>query len=78
MNRAPTNTPEPPAAPEAELGEEYRSDEGRFTFQTILGYTVEEAFGFASMEAPDADPEVGPAMLLMGSVNEESVTTEQL
>jgi hypothetical protein len=75
---APTNTPEPPPTPEPELGEEYRSDEGGFAFKTIPDYAVEEFFGWVSMEAPGADPEVGPAILLMNDVNEESITTEQL
>ncbi len=66
----PTDTPEPPP-PATELGEEYSSDFGGFAFQAIPGYTVEEAFGFASMEAPDADPELGPAVLMIGSAVEE-------
>lgn len=67
-----------PPETETTLGEEQRSDMGGFAFQTIPGYTIEEAFGFASMEAPDADSETGPAVLLIGTVNEESATTEQL
>jgi hypothetical protein len=51
---------------------------GGFAFQVIPGYTVEEAFGFASMEAPDADPDTGPATMLIGAVVEESTTSEQL
>lgn len=52
---------------------------GGFACQTIPGYTVEEIFGFASMEAPDADPDLGPAVLLIGSASEEeSVTTEDI
>lgn len=67
-----------PPPPGTELGEELRSEMGGFVCQTIPGYTVEEAFGFASMEAPDADPDLGPAVLLIGSVDEESRTAEQL
>jgi hypothetical protein len=81
---APTTPPEPTAAlepalaPVAMLGEEQRSDHGGFVFQTIPGYTLEEEFGFASIEAPDADPEVGPAVLLMGGVTEGDTSAEGL
>ena len=66
------------APSETVTGEEYRSEAGGFAFQTIPGYTVEEFFGFARMEAPDADPDTGPAIMLIGAVVEESSTSEQL
>lgn len=74
----PTAPPEPTPAPAAELGEEQRSDRGGFAFQAVPGYTVDEAFGFASIEAPDADLEIGPAILLMGGVTEGGTTAEHL
>lgn len=67
-----------PPETEAGLGEELRSEMGGFAFQTIPGYTVEEFFGFTSMEAPDADPDTGPTIMLIGAVVEESSTSEQL
>jgi len=57
--------------PDTTTGEELRSDYGGFACQMIPNYVVEEAFGFASMEAPDADSEIGPAILLIGGVLEE-------
>jgi hypothetical protein len=63
---------------ETTSGEEYRSEMGGFAFQPIPDYKVEEAFGFASMEAPDADPDTGPALLLIGGENEEGATNEEL
>ncbi len=66
------------APPDTTGGKELRSDYGGFAFQTIPDYTVEEAFGFARMEAPDADPDTGPAIMLIGAVVEESTTSEQL
>jgi hypothetical protein len=67
-----------PPPPDTELGEELRSEVGGYACQTIPGYTVEEAFGFASMEAPDADPELGPAVLLIGgAVEDEGGKTAQ-
>ena len=67
-----------PPETETGLGEEQRSEAGGFAFQPIPGYTVEEMFGFARMEAPDADPDTGPAIMLIGAVVEESSTSEQL
>lgn len=75
---APTNTLEPTEAPPVTLGEEQRSEEGGFSFSTIPGYTVESLFGLVSLEAPDADQDIGPAILLVGTVEEESNTLDQL
>jgi hypothetical protein len=76
----PTKKPEPttPPEPDVELGEEIRSEDGGYSFNTIPGYTTEEAFGMASVEAPDADPDMGPALMLMGGFGEESATPEEL
>ena len=65
-------------SPDSSLGNEYRSEEGGYSFSTIPDYEVEEFFGMTSMEAPDADPEFGPAMLLVGGINEEAKTVDQL
>ena len=79
----PTKEPEPtveptmPPKPDAKLGEEIRSEGGGFSFRTIPGYTTEEGFGLASVEAPDADPNTGPAIMLMGSSGEEDYTPEE-
>jgi hypothetical protein len=64
--------------PETALGEEYRSDEGGFALRTIPGYEVDEISGLVNMEAPDADPEFGPAIVLMGGALSESATIEEL
>ena len=66
----------PPPDTSAEGG--LRSEMGGFACQPIPDYTVEEAFGFASMEAPDADPDLGPSVLLIGSAGEEDSTVEAL
>ncbi len=72
VDAAESTPPDTPA--EGEL----RSDMGGYICQPIPGYTVEEAFGFASMDAPDADPDLGPSVVLMGSVTEEGGTIEEL
>jgi DNA-binding beta-propeller fold protein YncE len=59
-------------------GDEYRSDEGGFSFVPIPDYDIEEFFGMVSMEAPNADSDLGPAFLLVGGLNEEELTSEQL
>jgi len=75
---APTATPTASPTPEVTLGEEHRSAEGGFAFLTIPGYLIEEYGGFVYMSAPDASPNVGPTILLIGSLEEEGTTTEQL
>jgi len=67
-----------PAHQEVTLGDEYRSEEGGFSFLTIPGYTVEESFGFITMSAPGADPDIGPAIMFMSSEGEEGVTSEEI
>lgn len=76
----PTKKPEPttPPVPDVELGEEIRSEDGGYSFKTVPGYTTEEAFGFTSIEAPDADEDLGPAMMLAGGLGEEDATPEEL
>ena len=64
---APTNTPEP----SIQLGDEYRSQEGGFSFLQIPGWQTDEFFGFATHAPADADPDVGPTILLIGGLNEE-------
>lgn len=59
-------------------GEEQRSEEGGFAFRTIPGYSFDSAFGYVTMQAPDADPDVGPVIVLIGSAKEESQSPEQL
>ncbi|MCP4540936.1 MAG: DUF1795 domain-containing protein [Chloroflexi bacterium] len=66
------------APPDTTGGDELRSDMGGFACQSIPGYVVEEAFGFASMDAPDADPDLGPSVVLIGGGDEESSTVEGL
>jgi len=74
----PTDTPEPTLAPEVELGEEYRSEEGGYAFHTIPDYTVEEFLGMTNMQETEADPNVGPAIYMMGGADEGDATSEQL
>ncbi|MBL7163191.1 MAG: hypothetical protein ISS57_11340 [Anaerolineales bacterium] len=74
----PSGEDAPEKVTDVPLGEEYRSEEGGYSFSTIPGYSVEEFFGLASMEAPDADPDYGPAILLIGGLNEEEKTLDQL
>jgi hypothetical protein len=64
--------------PEIELGEEHHSEDGGYSFRSIPGYTVEESAGYVTMEAPGADPEVGPAIVMIGALSEESATREEL
>jgi DNA-binding beta-propeller fold protein YncE len=66
------------AAEDSSLGELYRSEEGGFSFEVIPDYVVEEFFGLVTMEAPNADPDFGPLILLMGGINDEDKTLDQV
>ncbi len=80
--KAPTATavpsPTPTSIPEIPLGDEYRSEDGGFAFRTIPEYEVEDFYGFVSMMGPNSDPNLGPAIALIGGLNNESTTVEQL
>ena len=64
--------------PLVQLGDVYRSPEGGYEFRVVPDYLLEEFAGIISMQAPDADPETGPLFMLVGGLNEETKTTEQL
>jgi hypothetical protein len=68
--------PAPP--PSVDMDNEYRSEEGGYAFLPIPGYELEEFLGLASMAAPDANPDLGPMLLLIGGINEEEATTEEI
>jgi len=71
----PTTPPEPTPEPAPSLGDEYRSEDGGYTFLTIPDFEVTEFIGFTSMIAPDDDNVI---VAVMGSINEESMDLEQL
>jgi len=62
----------------ADLGDEYRSEEGGYAFRPIPDYQLEEFFGLASMTAPDGDPDLGPMLMLIGGTNEEAATEDEI
>ena len=72
--------PPPPDSPppSTNLGDEYRSAEGGFSFRPIPDWKLEEDFGIATLDAPNADPEYGPFIMIVGGTNEEEKTTEDL
>ncbi|MCC7360498.1 MAG: hypothetical protein IT317_13530 [Anaerolineales bacterium] len=78
--KAPTNTPEPTATalPEIELGDEQLNDPGGFAFQVVEGYAVDAADGLVNMSAPEADPDTGPTLLLIGGPNTKAHTFDSL
>lgn len=71
---------EEPSSPSADvlLGEEFRSEEGGYAFQLIPSYAMEDFFGLTSLVAPDADPDLGPMLMLIGGTNEEEATEEDI
>jgi hypothetical protein len=71
---ATASTPVPATA----LGEEQRSEYGGFTFRPIQGYQVAEDGGMIGISAPDGDPDIGPAILILSLFDEEVVGLEPL
>jgi hypothetical protein len=61
-----------------QLGDEYRSDEGGFSFKRIPEYSVEAYSGFVFMGAPDADPDDGPFVVFMGEIQKKDMTLDAL
>jgi len=69
------NTPEA-RTPDVSLGEEYRSQEGGYSFDTIPGYSVDNIAGLDGMFAPD-DAEAG--IFFMGAMlRREALTLDGL
>lgn len=62
--------------PSLEMGDELRSEEGGYAFNTIPDATVEDLWGLVSMEVADADPDYGPAIFLIGEASEEETTLD--
>lgn len=60
------------------LGDLYISREGGYSFQPVADYALEEFYGLVTMTAPNADLVVGPIITLIGGINEEEKTSEQL
>lgn len=63
---------------ELDLGDEYRSVEGGYVFRPIPDYEFEELFGLATMVAPDAKADLGPILMLIGGLNEEEITSDEI
>ena len=73
----PGEQPPPPDSPppSANLGEEYSSAEGGFSFRPIPDWGMEEDLGIATLEAPNATLEYGPFIMIVGGANDEEKTT---
>ncbi len=61
-----------------ELGEEFRNEAGGFSLRKAPGYNFQEAIGIINMTAPDATPDTGPGLMVVGGMNTEESTNEQL
>lgn len=83
----PTKTPEPPTAtatkpkPTAttgvKMGDEMTSPIGGFSFKQLPGYEAMEFFGMVTMVEKGADPNVGPAIIMVGEMKDEPMTLDQ-
>ena len=73
----PTATPAPTATPSIQLGAEQRIEDQGFSFRPIPGYKVDTSFG-VQMLAANADPDTGPAFMLVGGEALEGTTAQSL
>ena len=73
---APVSTETPPAL-DVPLGEEIRLSDQGFAFRPLPDYQLDTTFG-AQMLAPDADPDTGPAFMLVGGAAFEGITAQSL
>ena len=60
------------------LGEEYRSEEGGFSINKVNDFSFDDTIGIVNMTAPDASPETGPGIMVMGGLMEEEMSNEDL
>lgn len=80
----PTNPPPPTVAPATPtpavaLGDEQRVEEGGFSFRPAPGYSVEVSLGsMVNMLGPGADPDNGPAIMLVGGTTTAGTTEQAL
>lgn len=49
------------------LGEEYRSEDGGFTFKRLKDYTLDDSWGVVYMEGPGEDSDMTPVIQIVGS-----------
>ncbi|MBU0512263.1 MAG: hypothetical protein KKD28_07180 [Chloroflexi bacterium] len=74
---APTALPNPTAAPAVPLGDETRLDDQGFAFRPLPDYQLDTSFG-AQLLAPGADPDTGPAFMLVGGTAFDGTTAASL
>lgn len=61
-----------------ELGDTFTSPEGGYSFKTIPGYSLEEQWGITIMVAPDGDETNGPSISLIGGLNYEPKSSQDV
>ncbi len=69
----PTQPPAPTATSGPALGNEERAAEGGFAFRLIPGYILTKENDFISLEAPEAQPGVGPGIVMLGGPNDNGL-----
>jgi sugar lactone lactonase YvrE len=72
-----TNTPVPTATPSVKLGEETRMADQGFSFCPLPGYELNTEFG-VQMLAKGADPDTGPAFMVVGGEAAEGTDAASL
>jgi hypothetical protein len=60
------------------LGVEVRSEQGGFLIKQPIDYEVYDFWGFVVMEAPEADPDLGPFIMMYGGLVDQPKTIDQM
>jgi sugar lactone lactonase YvrE len=72
-----TPTSAPTVTPSVQLGEETRMDDQGFAFRPLPGYQLNTEFG-VQLLAEGADPDTGPAFMIVGGESAEGTTASSL
>ena len=77
---APTATQPPPptSTPSVQFGDEFRSESGGFAFLELPGWSTLDEFSFIAHQPADADPELGPVILMSPSLSESDRTLDDV
>jgi hypothetical protein len=60
------------------LGEEYRSEGGGFSINKVNGYSFDDTIGIVNISAPGADPDTGPALMIIGGISDAEYSTQEM
>lgn len=67
-----------PTTPVIQFGNEFRSDSGGFAFSELPGWSTLDEISFIAHQPADADPELGPVILMSPSLSDADRTLDDV